>query len=183
MNCSILYQPDTLVYNITQYTVLGCMVSYTVIINILSILTTLNKQILNRSPVSKMMLSSYVGNLLAGFSFYLNEIYYCHEEGIPFIGCKEGLDRYFLFTLGSMSAMLTLVFNSYSTYNNIVRHWWLTSTTKSTALTFITIWLIATSFAIGMLLLHSWFPELIGMIKLKHLQNRVFYMLDNFQRN
>ena len=52
--------------------------------------------------------------------FFLNAIYYS-QNGTPQLGCNVGLEHYFFLYLGMMAAMITLIFNSYTIFNGIVR--------------------------------------------------------------
>ena len=77
-----------------------------------------------------MMISSHAGSLVAGLSSFLNQIYYS-QDGTPKLGCHDGLDRYFLFYLGLMAAMITLTLNAYKSHKGIVKKAWLVASRTS----------------------------------------------------
>ena len=160
MNCTIIYYEDNLTYIILQNVILGVMTTYVIMINIFTIWLTLIGTGLGKCAVNRLMLSSQVGNIIGGLSFYINEIYYS-QRGTPGIGCKAGLDRYFLNYLGFQGNSMTLLFQSVSMHTGIVKNsWMLTGGKVSSAKTFLLIWSITVVLSVINVLLNWYHPSL-----------------------
>ena len=159
MDCSQRFVENNFTYDVIQNTVQGCLLFYILGLNLSTIGATLYGGILYKCPISKVMLSSYFGNFVRGFSFFLNEIYYS-QNGTPMQGCNVGLDRYYLLYFGTMVCMTTLILNSYTIHNGIVNNSWLISTHKVTAKTFIVLWFISGILSTVFTIIETSYPKL-----------------------
>ena len=116
MNCTVVFFRSNVGYQTSQTVILSLMLFGILIINFLTL--GLSIYIKVKCPFRKLFMSSYIGNIIGGSSFFLNEIKYTKDGILPH-GCHVGLDRYFFFYLGVSINMIILLTNSYIRYKAI----------------------------------------------------------------
>ena len=163
-NCTIKILENNVAYNIFENTIICLLAIYAIGINVSAIVLSLVFRKRWKCPVSKMMMSSHVSNILATISFTMNDLYYSHN-GTAKPECKHGLDLYFFAFLGLMGATITLLFNSISAYTGIVRNSWMLSDNPTKNFkTFTTIWIISTGLSIALVLIQKFHPGLMQVM-------------------
>lgn len=116
MNCSSYFLLENKEHSIIQTVFLSCVLLFVVVINGLAIAVTV--YINTSCPISRVFLSSYVGNLLGGVSLIINELIYT-KKGVPKVGCQQSFDEFYFFYLGVTINMVTVVGNTYMRYQGL----------------------------------------------------------------
>lgn len=120
MNCTVRFLQGLDVYSVAQTAILSLCVIVIATLNIFALFMTVvsNRKASTSCPITRLFISSYIGNILGGVSLLVNEIVYT-EHGIPQRGCQENYNNFFFFYFGLAINMVVVVLNTYVRYRKI----------------------------------------------------------------
>ena len=119
MNCTVAFFAYNVDYKTSQTVILSLLLFSILALNLFVLGTALAVTATRICPVRKLFLSSYVGNIIGSASLFHNEIKNT-KYGMPPLGCRVGVDRYYFLYLGVSINMVILLTNSYVRYKAIV---------------------------------------------------------------
>lgn len=118
-SCTDVYFAGNTRYSQIQDILLTTAIVYTLLLNLGVMGLTIYLRKALDCWLSKQLISSYLGNIMAGLSLFGNYIF-ASKDGIPPAGCIIGVDKYFFFYFGTTINVFIILCNTYLRYRKVV---------------------------------------------------------------